>query len=79
MYDPFERSGSSPKATHAILDKVIIEKNDVTIQFLEGYFGEGGEFTSLGADHICMTPEVYVGYEDAKSALIGELENRGQE
>lgn len=75
MYTPFERQGSIELATHAKLDRVIIEEKDVTIQFLEGNMVDES-FHSLGADHISMTPEAFGEYEDVKAALIGELAKR---
>lgn len=72
MYQPFERQGSVPLATYVKLDKIVIEQNDVSIQFLEGYLLDGN-FVSLGADHINMTPFIYNQMLDAKSALISKL------
>lgn len=72
MYEPFEHAGSVPQATYAKLDKVIIEQNDVSIQYIEGYM-QDDNFISLGAAHVSMLPELYAEYEGAKEALIGAL------
>jgi hypothetical protein len=77
MYTPFEHQGSIEIATHAKLDKIIIEESDVTIQYLEGYEIEG-EFISLGASHISVTPEVYGSYETPKDALIATLNKQNE-
>ena len=72
MYESFEHQGSTPLATHARLDKVIIEQNDVSIQFIEGYMKDNA-FISLGASHVSMKPEEYETYPGPKEALIDKL------
>lgn len=74
MYEPFERAGSVPQVTHIKLDKVIIEENDVTIQYVEGYLS-GAEFIVLGANHVNISPTEYAAAENGKAALIAKFQS----
>ena len=47
-------TGSKSIFNKAEVEKIIIEGNNVTIAFNEGY-DDGGTFVPVGADHLCCT------------------------
>jgi hypothetical protein len=56
--DPFPISnGSHPLVTHAKYHRIIIEDDNVSIEYQEGYLNADGEFVSLGVNHIFLKDE----------------------